>query len=183
MPILKDKHFANYLLENQQKEMRAYDQKAGYYIASNSGLFVIALFTLCIFGMFHGETDNNKLTDIVQFGPQWCALLVLSIVYVLLFLFCNFCCFGVLFARVEKGSFGKSNVFNHSVTNPLAVDIKYFKSDLAQTEANIVEVMEEHIKLNISILKKKHKYANFIPFLSMVMGFIFLALTILLFVF
>lgn len=171
---------AKYILDNQQKEMRAYDQKAGYYITSNSGLFVIALFTLCIFTMFHGTPDSF---DIEQPGPEWLTLLILSILYILVFLASSFCCFGVLFARAEKGSFGKSKVFNHSVTNPLAVDINNFKSDLAQTEANIVEVMEEHIKLNILILKKKHKYANFIPFLSMVMGFIFLALTILLFVF
>lgn len=177
---MNKEEFAKYILDNQQKEMRAYDQKAGYYITSNSGLFVIALFTLCIFTMFHGTPESF---DIAQPGPEWLTLLILSILYILFFLASSFCCFGVLFARVEKGSFGKSNVMNHSVTNPLAVDINDFKSDLAQTEANIVEVMEEHIKLNISILKKKHRYANFIPFLSMVMGIIFLAITILLFVF
>lgn len=178
MAILQDENFANYVLENQQKEIRAYDQKAGYYIASNSGLFVIALFTLCVFTMFHGDYH-----DFEKLSIQWWMLLVITSIYLLFFLASSVCCFGVLFARTAKKDRKTSDIMKHSITNPLAVDLNNFDNDLKETESNIAAIQEEHIKANISILKKKHFFANAIPYLSIAMGLVFLALTILLFIF
>ena len=178
MPILKDPFLANYLLENQQKELRAYDQKAGYYIASNSGLFVIALFTLCIFPFVYGGSGYPKATQ-----GQWIALFIVSLLYLITFLLCNLFCFAVLFARVQKKDKSVSDLMLHSVTNPQACNLFDFNKELRHTEDNIRDIQEAHIKANISILRKKHKYANLLPILSMIMGVLFLALLILLFAF
>ena len=168
-----DEEIAKELLENQQKEIRAYDQKAGYYIASNSGLFVIALFTLCIFTMFHGKNE-----DITQFSCHWLWLFILTIVYVLTFLLSSACCLLVLFARIYK-----SDSSIKTVTNPHSFEMDDFESTLKETEKNMEEIREYHIKSNAKILKQKHRWANFIPWLSIPMGITLLALMVLLFVF
>lgn len=169
--------FSNFILENQQKELRAYDQKAGYYIASNSGLFVIALFTLCIFNLVHPNSNLKSFVAFPSFG--WWALLIILILYIVLFLICNFCCFGVLFARGSKKT--GSNIVN-SLTNPLSVDLKNFNKEFSNTQNNFEEIMKKHIELNIIILRKKHRFANLIPIFSMLTGILLLALTILTFV-
>lgn len=183
MSKLKQNTVLDYLLENQQKEMRAYDQKAGFYITSNSGLFVIAIFTLCIFHLIHGSSgiDVNKMP--VYQGSAWWALFIITILYIVLFLACSFCCFGVLFARVHKQNINSEYYINHSVTNSLSVNISNFDSDLQSTLDNLEKIQEAHIKTNIVILKKKHIYANMIPILSIIMGILLLVLTILLFIY
>lgn len=170
---LKNKELAKELLENQQQEIRAYDQKAGYYIASNSGLFVVALFTLCIFTMFHNNHD-----DIAHFDYRWWILLSLTVLYVLGFLFSSLCCLCVLFARVNKKDCGIQ-----SITNPFSVDINNLDGELSKTEENIDNVREYHIKANVKILRKKHFWANCIPPASIAMGGLFLTLIVFLFVF
>lgn len=175
---LEKTSFENHLLDNQQKEMRAYDQKAGYYITSNSGLFVIALFTLCIFTMFH--QGHN---DICKFSWQWWSLFVLTIIYVILFIASNACCFCVLFARVKRKNDNEDSLTCHSLTNPLAIDVSNFENDFEATKQRLTEIQKKHIKSNIIILKRKHFFANLVPPLSILMGVLLLILTILLFVF
>lgn len=171
--ILKEE-LAKELLENQQKEIRAYDQKAGYYIASNSGLFVIALFTLCIFTMFH-----NDHTDIAKYAAQWWILLILSLLYVICFLGSSICCLGVLFARVKKAGACSCR----SITSPFSVDVNDLDNELVNTQKNMEEIREYHIKMNVSILRKKHSFANAIPFFSICMGVLLFLLMLFLFIF
>ena len=166
-----------YVLENQQKEMRAYDQKAGAYITSNSGLFVIALFTLCIFGMFHG---NEK--DIQPFSAQWVTLMILTTVYALLFVVANTLSLLVLFPRIKNRY--KFNEYDKTITNFISDTVfANLDTSLNNTIKNFETYAKEHIKANVGVLRAKHKYAMPILWLSLGMALILVVSLILLFVF
>lgn len=177
-----------YILQNQQNELRAYDQKAGYYIASNAGLFVIALFTLCIFGRVNGEIDK-KTYSINQ--PVWWLLLILTSAYIVLFCISNIKCLLVLFPRHAK-SFKNENgidkeyldVLESSITNFSSEKLNINKQDLLNDNIlKLDSILEAQIRINYSILKKKDKYCHGIILLSLFMSIILLITVVLLFIF
>lgn len=177
-----------YILQNQQNEIRAYDQKAGYYIASNAGLFVIALFTLCIFGRVNGEIAK-KTYQINH--PIWWLLLILTSAYIVLFCVSNIKCLLVLFPRHAK-SFENENIIDKKYLDALEKSITNYSSKTLNINIpdllnnNIIKldsILEAHIRINYSILKKKDKYCHGIVLLSLFMSIILLVTVVLLFIF
>ena len=178
MTIIKDKQVLDELIKHQKDDLRAYDQKAAAYIASNAGLFVIALFTLCIFNMFH--VGNS---DIPKFEWKWWVLLGTTSIYAILFCLSNIHSLLVLFPRVGKEKNIDTSFMANSVTNFATTDISNMKKHLNEINIHFNEIKENHIQYNVFILKKKHFHSKRILPYSVVMSVVLLALIVLLFVF
>lgn len=178
MPIIKEPTTLDDLIKHQKDDLRAYDQKASAYIASNSGLFVIALFTLCIFNMFH--VGNN---DIPQYGVKWWILLTLTASYVVLFCLSNIHSLFVLFPRVGKEDFIDTSYMDKSVTNFATTNASNMNEHLEAINNEYNEIKENHIKYNVFILRKKHFHSKRILPYSIAMSVVLLISIILLFVF
>lgn len=177
------------LLSNQQKELRAYDAKATAYISSNAGLFVIALFTLCIFQMVSGE---KSWLDSAQ--AVWWVLLVLTVLYAILFCASNTLCLMVLFprhhlsflSRQERKTCENSQAFilDKSITNFNSEKLdEDFDQAITYTLDSLDFIKREHIKTNVKILRKKDYLCRWITPLSILMSIILCALIVLIFVF
>lgn len=155
-----------FVLQNQQKEIRAYDQKAGYYIASNTGVFVIALFTLCIFDLFnHGSGTIEK--NISRLSWEWWVFFLLTLVYTVSFCVATIVSILILFPR-SKFSQNEYPCLLSSITNfenGKGFDQSEIKNETQYFMNNIINIQEEHIRMNKQILHKKHSLSLLIlPF-------------------
>lgn len=170
-----------YILQNQQKEMRAYDQKAGYYISSNTAVFVIAIFTLCVFNLFHNGGDYCGV-QLVSF--KWWVLLLLMIAYILIFAISSVYCLLVLYPRHPKSN-GDYAYSIKSVTSFLngAYDKTRVNEEIDYFNKNTEEVLKDHIRSNKMILATKNKYSSKILSLTILMCIVLLLLVICLFIF
>ena len=171
---------AKYILENQQKEMRAYDNKASAYIASNSGLFVVAIFTLCVFVMI---SDNKNCKYIPPYGYKWWILFITTLVYVMLFVISNSFALLVLFPRTKGIKDSSLNEYNDHITNFVSEKtMSDLDKSLNKTIDKFDQVIKEHIKANIKTLRKKHFYSIPIIYLSIAMGIFLIVSIVLIFV-
>lgn len=171
-----------FIIENQQKEMRAFDQKAGHYIASNAAVFVIAIFTLCVFNLLHDEKSSFCLASGQGHTPQWILLLALMIVYILLFTASTICCLLVLYPRFNKKN-ANYEYAPHSITssNSGGVEELTVRNQTQFFISNKINVLLDHIRSNKVILKAKNKFSKPILVLSILMCAVLLALVVCLF--
>lgn len=168
-----EKDEALFILENQQKELRAYDQKAGYFIASNTSVYAIALFTLCIFGLIH---PSNPTQSISFCSPYFWILLFLMIAYTILFTISMLRCIKVLYPRIQTEVEGITNFETGSI---LSKDVE---KELKDYINNFDTIAFSTIASNKQILRKKHKYSKGIFGLTIAMCSILALIIIFIFV-